>query len=60
MKKKLAVTVAAAALAAMSFPASPARASHLCQIWAPPFDRVPCTVLAVICAPPLPPLSICR
>lgn len=60
MKRKLAVTLAAAALAAVSLPASPAQATHLCAIWAPPFDRVPCTVLAIICDEPWPPLSICR
>lgn len=60
MKKKLALTIAAVALASVPYTASPAGATHLCAIWAPPFDRVPCTVLAIICDEPWPPLSICR
>lgn len=60
MKKKLAVGVIAAAIAASPFAAAPAQATHLCAIWAPPFDRVPCTVLSIICDEPWPPLSICR
>lgn len=58
MRRKLAVTAVAAALAALAVPA-PAQANHLCLIWAPPFDRVPCTVLAIVCDEPWPPLSIC-
>ena len=60
MRKKLAVTVAAAALAAVSFPAGPARANHLCAIWAPPFDQVPCAVVGALCSEPWPPFSFCR
>lgn len=60
MKKKLALAIVATAIAAAPFAAAPAQATHLCAIWAPPFDRVPCTVLAIICDEPWPPLSICR
>lgn len=60
MRKKLAAAAVAAAFAVALFAAAPAQATHLCAVWAPPFDRVPCTVMAIICDEPWPPLSICR
>lgn len=60
MKRKLTVGIVAAAIAAAPFATAPAQATHLCAIWAPPFDRVPCTILSVICRRPLPPTTICQ
>jgi hypothetical protein len=60
MKKKLALALTATALAASPFAAAPAQATHLCAIWAPPYDQVFCTVVNVLCSRPLPPLTICR
>ena len=60
MKKKLALALTAAALAGSSFAAAPAQATHLCAIWAPPYDQVFCTVINAICSRPGPPFTFCR
>ena len=63
MKKKLALTLTAAALAASPFAAAPAQASAgpLCALWEPgPVGVVFCTVENVICSRPGPPFTFCR
>lgn len=62
MRKKLAVVAVVTALAGLPLAAVPAQAAetHICDIFAEPFD-VPCRIVtSVVCQPPMPPLSICR